>query len=216
MEAIKSKFGIIIALLLCVTVIGTCTFLEHPTDTSPHSNQDTTFIHEWKMEKLALQKQYESKIADLQSSKDSLQRITIEKKKALNVYRAKAQSLQMQLTVALHKADSIPLVADTIIPITEQYFATEAARDSSCNETIKSLEQIVANRDSSIYLYRQSETNLRELQKEQKMREQQLTDQLNTAYKAQRKKVFENKFLACGLVFITGFTTTLLITQKLK
>lgn len=212
MKAVKSKFGILIALLLCVTIVGTCTFLDHPTDTSPHP-VDTTFVHQWKQEKLQLQKQYEKKIASLQTQKDSLQSIASEKKKALAVYRLKAKSLQEQLT-AIIKADTS--CSDTIMPIAQNYFAAQAQSDSTCNETIESLEQIVANRDSSIFIHKQVETNLRDLQKEQQLREQLLTEQLNTAYKVQRKKTIQNKFLASGLVFITGFTTTLLITQSLK
>lgn len=216
MEAVKSKFGILIALLLCVTVIGTCTFLERPGNTSPPPYQDSTFVREWKKEKLDLQKQYETRIADLQTAKDSLQNIANEKKKAMVAYRSEARLLQEQLTRVLSRIDTIPFVADSILPIAENYFATEAASDSSCTETIRSLEQIVINRDSSICLYKKNEANLRDLQREQMLREQQLTEQLSTAYKVQRKKILQNKFLAGGLVFITGFTATLLINQKLK
>lgn len=216
MQAVKSKFGIIIALLLCVTVIGTCTFLQHPTDTSPHPVQDTAFIHQWKQEKLQLQKQYESKLAAMQNEKDSLRNAVSEKKKTLLKYRSKLKTLQEQLMVSLIKADTSGLVSDTIIPIAENYFAAQAQSDSTCNETIQNLEHMVANRDSSIFIHKQIETNLRDLQKEQQLRQQLLTDQLNIAYKVQRKKVIQNKFLAGGLVFITGLTTTLLITQTLK
>lgn len=216
MQAIKSKIGIIIALLACVCLIGTCSLLKHPTDTSPHPNQDSTFFNQWKAEKLAVQKEYARQLKNLQSAKDSLQAVVNEKKTTLSVFRLKAKSLQEQLAQAIYKADSIPYVADTILPYAKQYFAMEAAKDSTCNETIRSMEQIAANRDTSIYLYRQTEKNLRELQKAQKLREQQLTDELNTAYKTQRKKITENKFLACGIVFLTGFTTTLLITQHSK
>lgn len=216
MQAVKTKFGIILALLLCVTVIGTCTFLEHPTDTSPHPSQDTAFIHEWKQEKLQLQKQYENKIADLQTKKDSLQNIVSEKKKVLAIYRLKTQALQSQLKDALVKADTSKLVSDTLLPMAENYFEAQALSDSTCIETINSLEQIVANRDSSIFMHKQVETNLRDFQKEQQLRQQLLTEQLNTAYKAQKRKVIQNKFLASALVFVTGFTTTLLITQTLK
>lgn len=212
MKAVKSKFGIIIALLLCVTVIGTCTFLDHAPEKSPRSNLDIAFIRQWKQEKEKLQKQYESKIVKLQSTNDSLQKTAAEKKKALAVYRLKAQSLQEQLKAAIVKADT----SETIFPIAQNYFDAQAQSDSTCIETIECLTEILANRDSSILLYKKSETNLRDLQKEQQLREQLLTEQLNTAYKVQRRKTIQNKFLAGGLVFITGFTTTLLISQSLK
>lgn len=134
----------------------------------------------------------------------------------MTAYQAEAKVLQEQLRQALTRIDSVPFVADTILPIAENYFASEAASDSSCTEAIRSLEQIVINRDSSICLYKKNEANQRDLQREQMLREQQLTEQLNTAYKVQRKKILQNKFLAGGLVFITGFTATLLINQKLK
>lgn len=216
MQSVKTKFGIIIALLFCVAVIGTCTLVQHPTDTSPHPIRDNTFVNQWKKEKAELQVKYETKITTLQTQKDSLQNIVREKKKALAVYQNKAIYLQNQLKEALVKANSSRLFSDSLMPIATDYFATQAQSDSSCNETIRALEQVATNRDSSIVMYKQAETNLRDLQKEQALREQLLTDQLNTAYKSQRRKIIQNKFLASSLLLLSGFTTTLLITQSLK
>lgn len=216
MQSVKSKFGILIALLLCVTVIGTCTLVQHPTDTSPHPNQDTAIVNQWKKEKAELQVKYEKQIVTLQSQKDSLQNIANEKKKILAAYQYKTSVLQNQLKEAIVKADSNCVSADSLMPLANVYFNAEAQSDSACNNAIRALEQVAAKRDSSIIIHRQIENNLRDLKKEQELRVQYLTDQLNTAYKVQKRKSIQNKFLASGLVFIAGFTTTLLITQTLK
>ena len=42
----------------------------------------------------------------------------------------------------------------------------------------------------------------------------QLAEELNTAYKANRKKRFENKMLTYGLMIMSGITTTLFIKSQ--
>src|ERR1035437_3073214 len=191
MQSVKSKFGILIALLLCATVIGTCSLVQHPTDTSPHPTQDNTFIKQWKTEKAELQKKYEAKISTLQTQNDSLQNILSEKKKVLASYRFKAEYLQTQLKEVLVKVDSSRLFPDSVMPIATNYFDAQAQSDNSCDSTIQTLEQITANRDSTIVLYKQAESNLLDLQKEQEARIQSLTEELNTVYKSQKRKTVQ-------------------------
>lgn len=216
MQSVKSKFGILIALLLCATVIGTCTLVQHPTDTSPHPTQGNAFINQWKKEKAELQKKYEANIASLQTQNDSLQNILSKKKKVLASYRFKAEYLQTQLKEVLEKVDSSRLFPVSVMPIATNYFEAQAQSDNNCDSTIQTLEQITANRDSTIIIYQQAESNLLDLQKEQEARIQNLTEELNTTYKSQKRKIVQNKFLASALLMLSGVTTTFFINQNLK
>jgi hypothetical protein len=215
MQSVKSKIGIIIAAFLCVLVIGTCSLVRDTKDKVPQPIQDTMLSY-WKKEKQQLQLKYEGQITALEASKDSLQTLVTEKKKALFVYRRKAAILEDQLRQAITKVDSSRVFQDSLSPLANEYFDTHSQADSSCDSIVRSLEQIAANRDSAIVIFRQKENVSRELQKEQELRNQILTEQLKTAYKEQKRKVKQNKLLAVGLIFLSGLTTSVLIQQSLK
>lgn len=214
----KSTFGrllIAIALFAGIVCIGTCTFTQSTKPPQTHPERDS-IASMWKKERTELQVQYHKQIDKLQSGNDSLKREVAEKKKALASYRAKAKFLEDRLKSVIQNSDSDYVSTDSIKPLAYDYFAVQDNNNTSCDSTIKTLEQIVANRDASIFLFRKSETNLRDLQREQELRNQLLAEELNTAYKAQKKKVRQNKLLAGGLIFISGFATTLLISQTIK
>lgn len=214
----KTTFGrllIAFALFAIIVSIGTCTFTNHAKPPKLHPENDS-IASLWLKEKKQLQVQYHKQIEKLQFGKDSLQHIVTEKKKALSQYRNQTALLEGQLKSLIANADSSHVMPDSLKPLASEYFAAQAENDSTCDSTISTLEQIVANRDSSIVLFQKSEINMRDLQKEQELRNQLLTEELNTAYKSQKKKIRQNKFLAGGLIFISGFTTTLLIKQTLK
>lgn len=87
-------------------------------------------------------------------------------------------------------------------------------QDSLCGIFINSLNRSVAIRDSQIVMCNRSYLSMYDLQKENQQRQQQLADELNTAYKQNRKKRFENKMLSCGLMIMAGITTTLFIKSQ--
>lgn len=215
MKAPFKRLLIAFALFTCIVGIGTCTLREKPKQPDKHPESDS-IASLWKKEKQQLQVQYHKQIDKLQSDKDSLQTVVIEKKKALSTYRNKAALLEDQLKYVIANADSSYVMPDSLKSLAYDYFAAQALNDTSCDSTINTLEQIVANRDTTIVLFKKSEKNMRDLQREQELRNQLLTEELNTAYKVQKKKILQNKFLAGGLIFISGLTTTLLIHQTLK
>jgi len=215
MKSTMGRLLIAFALFACIVSIGTCTLSQRSKKPDKHPESDS-IASIWKNEKVQLQVQYHKQIEKLQSGKDSLQRIVIEKKKSLSQYRNQTALLESQLKSFIANADSSYVSCDSLKPLADEYFASQAENDSTCDSTISTLEQIVANRDSSILLFQKSEANMRDLQREQELRNQLLTDELNTAYKSQKKKIIQNKFLAGGLIFLSGFTTTLLIKQTLK
>ena len=88
------------------------------------------------------------------------------------------------------------------------------AQDSLCSVSINSLNQAVAVRDSQIVMCNRSYQSMFDIQKENQQRQMQLAEELNTAYKANRKKRFENKMLTYGLMIMSGITTTLFIKSQ--
>jgi len=219
MENSKIKNWIIIALVACLALLSTCEFIK--TETAPGTiNQDTLFLSQWKREKnekLKLIASYEKQLDRLQIEKDSLQKLVNESKQSIVRFRNKAQLFQNQLKEAITKI--IPkdsLHQDSITPIVDSLIVYQQYSDSACDLTIDRLESIVASRDTSISIQKEVEVELRDLNKEAELRTQYLTEQLNTAYKAQRKKIRQNKLLAGGLLILSGITTSLLLTHSIK
>lgn len=87
-------------------------------------------------------------------------------------------------------------------------------QDSLCSLSIGSLNQAVAVRDSQIVLCNRNYQSMFDIQKDNQQRQMQLANELNTAYKQNRKKRFENKMLTCGLMIMAGITTTLFIKSQ--
>jgi hypothetical protein len=76
------------------------------------------------------------------------------------------------------------------------------------------MQSMVAIRDSQIALCDKSYSEAKDLILEQSKREQQLTENLNVALKQLKRKRFQNKILAAGMLFISGITTTLYIKSQ--
>lgn len=219
MEGIKVKNGIIAALLICIALLGTCEFIQSP-QPEQAPLQDTLFLSQWrreKKEKLEAIVKYENKLSDLQNLNDSLRTIVTEKKKSLSAYRLKTKYLQEELKQAITSLDTSYFKAgDSLSPLLDSLIVEQQFSDTACDQTIHALENVVANRDSSLVFHKLVENNFRELQKQQELANQYLTNQLNTAFKNQRKKSRQNKLLAGGLLILSGITTSLLLTQSLK
>ena len=86
--------------------------------------------------------------------------------------------------------------------------------DSLCTESINSLNQSIAIRDTQLTFCNRNYQSLFDLQKENRIREQQLTDELKIAYRQNKRKRFESKMLSAGLMIMTGITTTLFIKSQ--
>jgi hypothetical protein len=218
MEVLKVKNGIIAALLICIAVFTTCEFVQKP-KSEESTFQDTLFLSQYrreKKEKLATIAKYEAKLSILQTANDSLRVEVAEKKKSISAYRFKAKYWQAELKQAITNLDSTQTKRDSLLPLLDSLITNQQFSDTACDQTIHNLENVVANRDSSIYFHKQVEDNLRDIQKQQELSNQYLTERLNTAFKNQRKKSRQNKLLAGGLLILSGITTSLLLTQSLK
>lgn len=220
MKTESIKTGIIILLLACVGLLSTCEFSKSPLpETTPL--QDTIFLSQWrreKQEKLDMIASYEKELWRLQHDNDSMQVLVTQTKLNISAYRFKAKHFEKQLKTAITSmvAKDTSLAEDTISPILDSLILVRDSSDFACDSTINLLENLVANRDSSILFHKQIEKDLRDLNKEQELRNEFLTQQLNLAFKNQRKKARQNKILAGGLLILSGITTSILITNSLK
>lgn len=81
---------------------------------------------------------------------------------------------------------------------------------------IKLTETKCAVRDSEIVICNKAYSGLKDLVKEQAMREQQLTESLNEALKQQRKKRLQNRFLTGECYLSRGLPQVLSSIQNNK
>jgi exonuclease VII large subunit len=85
---------------------------------------------------------------------------------------------------------------------------------SQYEQKISLTEDKVALRDSQLVICEQSYTELKNVLKEQALREQQLSNDLATALRQQKRTRFQNKFLAAGMLFVAGLTTSLVVKSR--
>lgn len=179
---------------------------------------DTLFLSQWrkeKTEKLKLVDNYNYQIQQLAQSKDSLNFSLVLSKSLVTAYRLKAKDLRAQVQLQVQQ-DTSQKVNKIIRPVIDSLLKFQELSDSACDVTISNLESGIANRDSTIRLYAGIEVNLKDIQKQQEQNIQLLTEQLNTAYKNQKKKTRQQKILSGGLLILSGITTALLLTQNAK
>ncbi len=219
METSKVKNWIILGLIFIIALLSTCEYGKIQGNQNA-STQDTLFLSQWRREKKEKQnliKIYEQRLTVLKIQKDSLESLTQKSKENISHFRSKAQLYQNQFRVVLKKLAHLDSIRpDTLSPLLDSLVINQQSGDSACDRTITLLENNLANRDSSLQIQKHIEESLRDLNKEGDLRNQFLSEQLNTAYKTQKRKARQNKILAGGLLILSGITTSLLLTQSLK
>ncbi len=207
------NFAIAFGLFALVFMIGTC----HVNNVNKPEKIPlyTALLNSYKEKVNALQFEFEKQIHVLKTTKDSLQNLVKGNKKTIAVLRLNSKQLEIHIKSDLQRADST-MINDSLKTNTLNYIAAVNQRDSLCNESINTLEIVASKQDSIIGFQNKEKDNLKDLIRQNELRERYLTEQLNTAYKVQRKIVFRNKFLAGSLFIMTGFASALLINQTLK
>lgn len=214
MKNVFKNLGIGIGIFALIVLIGTCAFKQN--ESTPISEPDNSYINFLKDKQTELNFTYKKHFYTLQREKDSLIKLVSDKKKSLSVYRYKSKELEQQLRQVLARVDSSKILNDSVSPLAEIYFAIQQERDSACNQSIRAMEIIAAKQDSVIVIQNREKDNFMELQKQQELNALRLTEQLNTAYKQQRKTILKSKLLSGTLILVSGFTSALLINQTLK
>ncbi len=208
----KYTFLIISSILLCGISLRNCIASRSQMPLNETVSEDY-FFERLKSEKEKLKLEFEQQLQRLQTQRDSLENIISKNKNELKSQRVKTKILSQRLIEAIPlRPDSS--CNDSIAPIVHEYIEAQEESEQLCDSTIHSLESMVANRDSSLIFQRQINETQNQMLKDQDTRNQQLTEQLNTAYKMQKKKSRQNKILAGGIVIISGITTSILLLTK--
>jgi hypothetical protein len=203
--------------LIALLVFNKCS--DRPkADNNPLLFQDTVFLSQWRKErkeKQALVQVYEIKITQLQRLNKTLWQSSLQSKQHLYSYRKKEDMLQSHLQNAIeHFSQKDSSINDTITPLIHELDSVRDRSDQQCDTTITLLEKSVLNRDSIIQFQKQIEIQLQDFNKQQALQNEYLTNQLNDAYKQQKKKSRQNKLLSAGLLILSGITATVLVIHS--
>jgi hypothetical protein len=213
MKSTIKNFSIAFGLFTLLFMVGTCHVHQNKSpETIPI---DTLLFNSYKEKVNALQLEFNKQVIVLTNAKDSLQSLVKGNKKAISILKFQSQHLERSIKKAFNTHDSC-FVNDSLKTTTLSYIAIQNERDSICNESVNTLE-LIASKQDSIVLFKNKECdNLKDLLKQNDLREKYLTEQLNTAYKQQRKILIRNKFCLGALYVMAGVTSALLINQTLK
>lgn len=213
MNATRTKYGIIVALLIVMASLVTCEVTSNSVSNS-RAVPDTTLLNQWKAEKVVLVKHYEAKLCALKVVQDSMQQQVTEKKGQLAASQAKTRALQSELQKTFAQHDSSSLVA---LPALADSLSSSCTEDNTlCDQTIQSLEHELATKDSSIAVAALMSQSLKDELAIQDSEVRALTAQLNVQQKSARRSVIKSKLLAGGFLVLSGVTSSLLLIQTLK
>lgn len=167
-----------------------------------------------------IDKNYNTVFDSLEFRSDSLETVLAQTKSKLKAAKLKQNESQITISILANKeTDSLNMVeqlrdCDSLKAQTLAYVNLVDSTNYLYEATIFQLQNLVATKDSQIVICNNSYLQLKGLLDENLVRERKLTDDLNTTYKSQRKKVLQNKLLAGGFLFLSGIATTLYINSN--
>lgn len=208
-----------LVILITAFIIGAFLFLGTCNTSPPTVKPNKEKVAEAEKKVSVIDKNYKTENALLKSSSDSLQKELIQTKESLKLTKVKLQKSQSTL-IALAQKDtagrSIVQKQDDCESLKQKAVLFSAIVDSAKAEyecSISQFENLVAIKDSEIVICSSSYSALKSLMDQNLDRERQLTQDLQTAYKVQRRKIIQNKILAGGFLILSGITTTLFINS---
>lgn len=202
--------ALITGLFLCLT---TC---QPPSVKKP----DKTIVKAAKKEISVLNKNYQKEKALLEFHADSLQKELDQATKKLGITKRKLEQSQSKLLALAHDTSNLSSErqenCDSLREEVIQYTALVDSAQSQYESKLTGLQEMVATKESETYICNLAYDSLRSISEQNLERERQLTKDLQTAFKVQRRKTIQNKLLAGGLLILSGITTTLYINTTLK
>jgi len=163
---------------------------------------------------------YQETIVFMKAQSDSLQRVLNKTQKQLIATKIKLEQSKFDV-VKLVEKDTAGLSVeqklndcDSLKEEVSDYVFWVDSTQSDYETTITQLHNIVAVKDSEIVVCQISYTQLKSISDDNLQRERKLTEDLETAYKQQRKKQIQNKVLAVGFLILSGVTTSLIIQSR--
>lgn len=210
-----------VPLVILFTALITGLFLLLSTrNTGEKVKPDKTEINKTEVKAESIYNSYNVAFEKLKTHSDSLQKELSFTKSKLKATKLKlSQSQTALVTLAKKKSDTLSFVqllndCDSLKQQTLAYVAWVDSTQSIYDTNIVQLQEMVAIKDSQIVVCNSSYAQLKGLLDENLERERKLTEDLNTAYKSQRRKVLQNKLLVGGMLILSGIATTLYINAN--
>ena len=166
MEKSEIKSIIIVVLLFVVILFGTCEVRQRLSQNSL-TLPAFTIDDSWKKEKEKEIDAYRGKIGRLQQVRDSLWFLVAVRKTQIYKTRSRSLGLQNRLQQILEAQDSTVSKNDTLKTTVDSLIVSQTLSNTECDQTISLLENTVANRDTTIQVQRQVESDIKDIQKEQ-------------------------------------------------
>lgn len=181
---------------------------------------DKTQVIQSEKQVSAVDNHYQKAIASLQKRSDSLENELKQTQYKLKVAKLKLEQSKFDV-VKLMKKDTSGLSTeqklndcDSLKEEVSDYVVWVDSTQANYESNITQLNNLLAVKDSQIVISSAAYSQLKNIADENLLREQKLTQDLNTAYKQQRKNRIQNKFLAAGFLILSGITTTFLINAR--
>lgn len=168
----------------------------------------------------AVDNHYKNAIVILQKHSDSLEKELNQTQLKLKLAKLKLQQSKFDVVTLAKKDTAGESEAQQLTDcdsLKEQVLLFASRVDSTQSDYEKNITQLnnlLAVKDSQIVICTTSYGDLKSIADENLHREQKLTEDLNIAYKQQRKNRIQNKVLAAGFLILSGITTTFLINSS--
>lgn len=163
---------------------------------------------------------FKATVMNLQLKTDSIQKALSNAQHQLIATKIKLQTANKRLFV-LTQFDTSNVSkeqqlrdCDSLKVNVKEYVVWVDSTQQRYEDVIDNLKKLTAVKDSELVICHVLYVNLKAISDENLNRERQLTLDLETAYKQQRKKQTQNKALMAGFLILTGITTTFFINSK--
>lgn len=210
-----------VPLVILFTALITGLFLSLSTcNTEEKVKPDKTEIIKASDKAESIDTSYKAAFESLKTHSDSLQKELSVTQSKLKTTKFKLNQSQIALVaLAEKKSDTLSFEAllndcDSLKQQTLAYVAWVDSTQSIYETNLVQLQEMVATKDSQIVICTASYAQIKGLLDDNLERERKLTEDLNTAYKSQRRKVLQNKLLAGGMLLLSGIATTLYINAN--
>lgn len=208
-----------IIILLTALLVGLCLLFDKCA-TNEIVKPDIEQVKQAEKKVSSIHKNYEQALNKLKVHSDSLQKELTQTQIKLKAVKTKLNQSQHSLVTLIEK-DTAGLSirdrledCDSLKAQAVNYVGLVDSTKSAYEKNISQLGNLLATKDTQLLVCRSSYTQLKDLIDENLQRERKLTEDLNTAYKKQRRKVIQNRLLAGGFLILSGITTTLFINAN--
>lgn len=208
-----------IVILLTALLIGAFLFFDTCSTSTQTFKPDIESVNQTAKKVNTIDKQYENSSRSVKIKSDSLKKEIKQTGLKLKKVKAKLKESKDVLATLVKKDTAKVSVAKQLTDcdsLKKQFVLFALLSDSTHSiyeENKNQLENLLAIKDSELIICASSYIQLKSFADENLERERKLTKELQIAYKQQRRKTIQNKFLATGFLILSGISTTLYISS---